>query len=349
MVVPTVSYVRALTYPGSATWQVRTVDWVRSHNGAAVVNAIENWYYTMHRPSSGPPNPASLPQPAGGGAAGAGTAPAPLPLLPGVAPQPGEATWSPGRLGPDGRPLLYTAYFRPDPAHPSVVAGVAEMRAGGSVAHLVAGTREPGGSGWPENAQVPASAVPSLVATFNSGFMMRDISGGFYADGRTVGSLVDGQASLVIDRQGNATVAQWGRDVAMNPNIAAVRQNLALVVDGGNPVGGLDVNAHGKWGSASSQLQYTWRSGVGVDAAGNLIYVAGNGMTLTTLATSMVDAGIVRGMQLDIHTGMQSFASWQPDAGGHSSTPTKLLPGMTRPADRYLVADQRDFIYLTVR
>jgi len=29
--------------------------------------------------------------------------------------------------------------------------------------------------------------------------------------------------------------------------------------------------------------------------------------------------------------------------------PTKLLPNMNRPADRYLVPDQRDFFYLTLR
>jgi hypothetical protein len=71
-------------------------------------------------------------------------------------------------------------------------------------------------------------------------------------------------------------------------------------------------------------------------------------MNLTTLATAMADAGIVRGMQLDIHPGMDSFSSWRPAAGA-TSLPTKLLPAMTRPADRYLVPDQRDFFYLTVR
>jgi hypothetical protein len=54
-------------------------------------------------------------------------------------------------------------------------------------------------------------------------------------------------------------------------------------------------------------------------------------------------------MQLDIHPGTSSFSSWTPQPGGGSSIPAKLLPGMTEPADRYLIPDQRDFIYLTVR
>jgi hypothetical protein len=352
LILPTVSYLRALTYPGSATWQMRSADWVRDHGGAPIVNAVENWYYTRHKPSTGAPNAALLPRvPTGltAGAARGGAMPPPLPLLNGVARLPGEAIWDPGRRSADGRPALYTAYFRPDGAHPSIVAGVAWMRAGASAGHLVAGTREPGGSSWPGDARVPPDAVPTLVATFNSGFKMRDIVGGFYQAGRTAGRLVSGQASLVIDDRGDMTVGQWGRDVSMNSHVAAVRQNLDLVVDGGKPVAGLSVNAHGRWGSAKNQYQYTWRSGVGIDAAGNFIYVAGNSMNLTTFAAAMADAGIVRGMQLDIHTGMASFAWWMPAAGGRSSAATKLLPAMTRPADRYLVPDQRDFVYLTLR
>jgi hypothetical protein len=262
---------------------------------------------------------------------------------------PGEATWAPGRIGAAGLPLLYSGYIRPDPAHASVVVGVAWMRADGTVGHLIAGTREPGGSGWPGGAQIAPADVPKLLASFNSGFRMRDITGGYYAAGRTARPLVNGQASLVVDRQGRITIGQWGRDVSMNPGIAAVRQNLALVVDGGEPVPGLTSNAHGRWGSPKNQYQYTWRSGAGLDRAGNLIYVAGSNLDLSMLATSMTAAGIVRGMQLDIHPGTSSFSSWTPQPGGGSSIPAKLLPGMTEPADRYLIPDQRDFIYLTVR
>jgi hypothetical protein len=62
----------------------------------------------------------------------------------------------------------------------------------------------------------------------------------------------------------------------------------------------------------------------------------------------MVDAGIQRGMELDIHSNMASFSFWAPTAAG-TVAPTKLLPGMQRSADRYLSVDQRDFFYLTLR
>jgi len=186
-----------------------------------------------------------------------------------------------------------------------------------------------------------------LAATFNSGFKLTDISGGFYANGRVGKPLQAGQASLVINNRGQLSVGQWGRDITMNPHITAVRQNLALIVDGGHRVSGLRVNTDHRWGTAQNQLQYTWRSGIGTDRAGNVVYVAGNKLTLNTLATAMTNAGVVRGMQLDIHPGMAFFASWAPTGGPHPG-PTKMLPTMAGSRTRFLTPDQRDFFYLTV-
>ena len=74
-----------------------------------------------------------------------------------------------------------------------------------------------------------------------------------------------------------------------------MRQNLALIVDHGRPVKGLNRNTHFTWGTRKSQLEYVWRSGLGIDAQGHLIYIAGNNFTLTTLASALVQAHAVRG------------------------------------------------------
>lgn len=350
LLAPGLSYVQALTYPGDATWQMRSVEWMRDHGGSPLVDRVENWYYTTNRPTGSAPASFALPRTAAAAAARRSpfALPAPAPLSAGHSPILGEGTWVPGRLDPGGSPALYTAFFRPDPHYPSVVAGVAWIRARSTIAHLVGGTREPGGHRWPGGAHVPPSDIPKLVATFNSGWKMSDTHGGFYLAGASAGQLRAGQASLVIDDSGAATVGQWARDVSMDPHVVAVRQNLALIVDHGRPVAGLAANSGQRWGSYENQHQYTWRSGVGVDAAGNLIYVAGANLTLPTLALALADAGVVRAMELDIHSALVSFASWTPSAPGHV-VPTKLLPGMERPADRYLTADQRDFFYLVLR
>ncbi|MCY7400451.1 MAG: hypothetical protein LH477_05740 [Nocardioides sp.] len=350
MLFPATSYGRALTYPGSASWQERTVEWVRENGAATVVNTVENWVYTRHAPSAGSPDAATVPawlRATPVRARADQTAPAPVAPLAMASSLPGEGIWVPGRRATNGTPATYTTVIRPDRAYPSVLVGAAWIRASDTTAHLVPGTRQPGGS-WPGDARISKADVPALVATFNSGWKYKDMDGGFYLDGRTAAPLRDGRASVVIDRNGAITIGQWGRDVALTRSVTAVRQNLDLVVDKGRAAVGLNVNGAGRWGSAKNQLQYTWRSGLGTDAQGNLVYVAGGNLTLQTLADAMVDAGVQRGMELDIHPGMTSFATWAPTSNG-SAVPTKLLPGMSKPADRYLVPDQRDFFYLTLR
>jgi hypothetical protein len=54
----------------------------------------------------------------------------------------------------------------------------------------------------------------------------------------------------------------------------------------------------------------TWRSGVGVDASGDLLYVGGDRMSLHTLAQALRDAGAIRGMQLDVHSAMVDLFSY---------------------------------------
>ncbi|MCU1680086.1 MAG: hypothetical protein JWQ81_825 [Amycolatopsis sp.] len=345
MVYPSVTYVQALTYPGAASFTARTTDWLRSMGAGPVVNAAENWWYTRHAPANTPPDSTALPQ---------RTAHAPSPAaqagpsnLRVTAPVAGEGVWVAGAHAPDGTVASYTTFVRPDPRHASVVAGVALLDQNVTATHLVAGTKEPGGSGWPEQAQVPQSWRPTLLATFNSGFKFADTAGGFYSDGRFAKSLKDGMASLVIDRGGRVSVAEWGRDATMTPDVAAVRQNLHLVVDNGRPAPELTSNPAGLWGSASNQFQFTWRSGVGTDQAGHLVYVGGDHLTLSTLAAAMAQAGIIRGMELDIHSGMVAFNTYRPDLPG--ARPVKLLPTMPAPADRYLRADQRDFFAVTLR
>ncbi len=353
MVVPGISYAKAVTAPGYASWPDRSVGWIRDNGGAPLVNAIENWWYTRNPPANTAPPLSSLPtrgQQIGstkGPQTSKAAAAAPVPVAPlaGAAPLPGEGVWSLDVTGKVGQPVLYTTFLRPDPGRASVVAGAAWFPAGSTSAHLVPGTAQP--AGWSGTAAIPAADMPSLVATFNSGWKFKDTGGGFYLDGREQPVLQDGFASAVIDAQGQVTVGQWGTDVSMRPGVVAVRQNLHLIVEAGSPVDGLESNGNGLWGSSKNQLQFTWRSGLGTDAAGDLIYVAGDNLTLQSLATAMSDAGIQRGMQLDIHNKKVNFATWSHPASGPAAA-TNLLPDMTASPTRYVDADQRDFFYLTL-
>lgn len=356
LALPVVSYVRALTYPGSADWQVRSVEWVRDHGGSGLVDAIENWRYRTPPPSHGSaahdvptaqgpatPSPADLVR--------AGLAPARLPVPSGLPALKGEGVWHSTGWTAHGLPLLQTAFLRVSPSHPTVLTGFAWMHQPGLTLHLFGGTREPlPGAHWPSHGQVPAADLGRLAATFDSGWKVKDAHGGWFGEGRLAVPLQPGAASLVVDSTGRATVTAWTGGSAPPPGVLAVRQNLQLVVDGGHAVPGLDGNANGRWGSAHNQLQYTTRSGLGVDAHGNLVFVAGGPMNLSELAAALVDAGAVRGMELDIHPAMVNFYAYRVPAAGAGRTPghpVKLLPYLRPPATRYLLADQRDFFAVT--
>lgn len=348
-VPPGVSYARALTFPGDASFSVRSVEWVREHGGAPLVDAVENWYYSRQAPSAtGAPQDSLAPARATQRAARAQRGlrqPPRVRLLPGIRHLRGEGQWRP--VGADA--IVQATWLRVDPRHLPVVATAVLLPADQLSLHLSPGTREPVVGAAPASAtQVPATALSRLVATFNSGFKMRDSHGGFELAGRTYVPLRAGRASLVVTRGGGWRIGAWGSDVGPGPDVVAVRQNLDLVVANGRPVPGVASNASGRWGTAHTQFQYTTRSGLGVTAAGDLVYVSGRSMTLGVLADAMSRLGVVTGMQLDIHPQMVTFNLVSARSGG-AVTMTKLVPSMVPGGRRYLRSDQRDFFYVTRR
>ncbi len=341
------SYGTYLTAPGDAPVSVRTVDWFRDHGFETVIDDVEQWWYTRHKPTGAAPPRADIPtalrhdalQPAADRAITAARSPSPS-----------EAVWVPA-LGLDsGEGSVQQTFLHPDAAAPSVIATVVRFDQSKVRTVYVPGLAEPGG-GWAWGSEVPPSERSKLIAAFNAGFKFRHTAGGVYTEGRhAVRPLEAGLASLVIDREGRADVIGWPGRAGLTPAVVSVRQNLALIADAGRPVAGLDSDRGLKWGTKQSQFQYTWRSAVGVDAQGRLIYAAGSQMTLVQLADAMVDAGAVRAMELDIHDGVVTFNWYRRSARSSVDvTGSKLTPSMQRSADRYLTPDQRDFIAIQAR
>jgi hypothetical protein len=245
--------------------------------------------------------------------------------------------WSPIGLIVNGTPTLTATFLQGRPGGP--LTGVARINA--AVAHpvLYAGAVEPGGS-WPNQRAVTAAELPGLVAAFNSGFHTYASSGGWFDHGRSAVPLRAGAASLVIRADGSATVGLLGRDVSLTPDVVSVRQNLGLLVDGG-----ADLSGAGSWGATLGRVRYTWRSGLGVDAAGNLIYAAGPGLDALSLAQVLIQAGAVRAMELDINPAFVGFAYY----AAQGSAGTDLVPGMAYSPTHWLSGSSRDFIAVFTR
>ncbi len=338
------SYGGYLTAPGDVGVDQRTIEWLRDVGLGPFVDRAESWWLWHHLPST-TATISALPDvgidlgPVNGAAA------LPVVAAPISPTLPGEGVWRTAASDAAGVVQIATTTFRPDPAHPSLVAGVAWIDHLTTRLDLIAGTMQPGGGAGPAGATVPTAQLGSLLAAFNSGYKMRDTPGGALVEGRQVRAMVAGVATVGIRADGTARVGEWGRDLTAADGFVALRQNLHLMVDGGRTVPGLAGNTGGRWGTVRNGLP-TWRSGLGISAGGDLVYVAGDQLTLGVLGDALVRVGAVRAMELDIHDGMVTFNlfSHDPALVGH-----KLLPDMPKPADRYLRPDWRDFFTVTSR
>ena len=263
----------------------------------------------------------------------------------------GEGQWQPAGRLVDGVSAAYTTTLRL-PDDPSVVAGVAWMDTKLLRATLYSGSLSPGGLNWKFTAPISPAASRTLVAAFSGGFLLKDSNGGYLSEGHLVAPLRVGAASLFIYKNGSATVGQWGRDVTMSPDVVAVRQNLTLLVENGQPVSGLRTSDTSTWGVALNGVANTPRSGLGVTQDGALVYVSGP-MNIVDLAKLLVRAGAVRAMTLDMNPLWPVFATYAPATPSAPATPANgkdLLATMVQgPARFFQVAYARDFITMSAR
>jgi hypothetical protein len=349
-----ISYISYITSPSNSSVGVNTVEWLRDNGARAIVNQIENWYYSLSAPSKGGPALKSLPTQAGalGSRLAAGAAGLrvhyyrPPAISPVIQPAlPGEGVWRPTFAGGGPNPPVLITRFRPQAAYPQLVAGVAWINQTRTSTWLYPGIQEPSvslPSRGPE--EVPPGARGNLVATFNSGFKLADSGGGFAVGGHTYVPLKDGLGTVVRYADGHVDVISWAGGSSVPPNIVYARQNLPLIVNNGLPNPNLSNGP--EWGATLGNAIQVWRSAVGVDKNGNLLYAAANDQTVGSLAEIMLRAGAVRAMELDINTYWVSFITYRhPGAIGAAN----LLPDMDRTNQRYLSPDDRDFFAVYVK
>ncbi len=336
----------------------RLTEWVRGHGGGSVVTWAENTWYTWHAPpKGGKPSKGAIPAPTSSPAttqpAGPTHLPAPAAIAPFVAtPTAGEGQWHPIGRTVGGIPAMYAAYLRPNAVNTSLVTGVAWMDTKLLTTTLYEGSSIPGtGQTWANMAPISGAALSTLDGAFNSGFRMQDSQGGYYADGVTAKPLVPGAASLVITSDGTPNIGAWGTEVGMSPSVVAVRQNLDLIVDNGQPVAGLNANDNIRWGATLGGKVQVWRSGLGITANGALVYVGGSGLSIVDLANVLTRAGAVRAMEMDINTAWVNFFSYSPAPGQPASATNgaKLTFDESNWPGRYFAPSSRDFITVSTR
>ena len=341
--------------PGNASFVAKSADWFRDNHLGSVANWLEELYYNRAAPGTGGAPTRGIPAPAAAPRRATPTDPASIPLPPPVVPPANppvanEGTWQAVVSARNGAPAVAVAQLRPDAEHTSVLGAVVWMNPRVLRFVDIPGTVEPGGT-WDMVGTVGGPVRDALVAAFNGGFRFRDSSGGFFAEHKQAKPLVDGAASFVIHTDGTVDVGQWGRDDRMDPTVESVRQNLILIVDGGQPVADLDTTNTAKWGRGLHNRVVVWRSGLGVRPDGTLVYAASNGLTVASLADMLLRAGCTRAMELDINPEWVTYNLYTHPDTAHPDdiVGRKLLPDMSRPANRYLGPDARDFTAVLLR
>jgi hypothetical protein len=345
-----VSYLSAMSEKHSVGLGVASVEWLRQNGGNSLVSEIENAYYTLNAPAKGGPPLKSLPQ-VGVASAGAdpGSHPAsyrPPDVKPLIRPTlPGEGVWKKAGAGVGPQPPLLLTTFRSDPEYPQFVAGVAWIDSARTRLDYVPGLDEP-----PEPlphrgpAEVPPTNRQQLVATFNGGFPLETSNAGLIYRGKVIEAMVNGIATVVEYRNGRIDIVRWHRGAGAPPDVWFAKQNLPPIVYEGklNP----NLSDGPEWGETVNNATRVWRSGLGIDVHGNLLYAAANYQTVESLAKVLRRAGAVRALELDINEDWTSFISYR---GPGARSPSNLLPEMFRPPERYLTPDERDFFAVYLR
>jgi hypothetical protein len=345
-----ISYVDAMTEKHNVGLGVSSVEWLRQHGGNALVSQIENWYYTLNAPAKGGPPLRSLPQVGVTRPSGSGEAPEPVYRPPRVRPiihpaLPGEGVWRPAAKGAGPRPPVLLTTFRSDPEYPQFVAGVAWIDSTRTHLSYVPGLAEPPPPFSHRGpSEVPEALRRRVVATFNGGFPLETSNAGLIYRGRVREAMVDGVATVVEYRDGRVDVVRWHQGPGAPANVWFAKQNLPPIIYEGrlNP----NLSDGPEWGETVNNAVRVWRSGLGIDRRGNLLYAAADNQTVESLAKILQRAGAVRALELDINEDWTSFISYRRRG---AVGPSNLLPEMFRPADRYLTPDERDFFAVYLR
>jgi hypothetical protein len=340
------SYTATMLQPSSLPLGVRSVEWLRAHHGNWLVDEVAHVYYGWRAPRKGGPQLKSLPAVGLGTAAGAAAARArarvaymPLRIKPVFAhPLPREGVWvSTGRVV-DGRPPVLVTTFRTELDYPRIVAYVAWFDHTRTALAFYPGRYEPPHAPARGPMSIPSDQRWRLLATFNGGFTYIDGRNGSSINGLSYEPLKDGLATLIGYRNGRVTIKTWSGGPNVGPQVAFARQSLPPIIRNGqlNPA----LNDSSQWGYTLGNAVRVWRTGVGIDRRGNLIYAAADYQTVTTLAEILLRAGAVQAMQFDINPEWPSLITYSHVG---NLGPTKIVPNVQQPATRYLVPDDRDF------
>ena len=207
---------------------------------------------------------------------------------------------------------------------------------------LHAGLSEPGGQGWTYGDHIDASEVHRVLAAFNGGFKLSYGPVGFLADGRAAVALTAGLGSIVTYGNGMTDIGKWQQGVpASGLRVASVLQNLRLLVDRGVAASTVENCIEGCWGATLGDGADVARSALGITGEGQLVWAAGESLSPAMIAQALIEAGVLRAVELDINPEWIAGYLYVHHAAGPTGVP--VVPGQQGIPGRFLTPYGRDF------
>ncbi len=265
----------------------------------------------------------------------------PAPIVPSISPAlGGEGQWvAIAQAG--GHDAMWATSIRPLGDTGGVVATMVVIDQTDLRAGLFNGSEEPGGR-WTRGNSVPSELHPALLATMNGGFRFEHIKGGYVTEGEVVKPLRAGDATLAVGRDGRLVLGQLGRDLFDDGSWTSLRQNLILIVDGGQSQVQRGIAEGVWWGADFGREVYVNRSAVCELADGRLAYLLVGIVDAEQLAQSLINLGCIKAIQLDINGTWPSYMVYPRDPDG--TLDAQLIDRrMGTNARRYLNGSTKEF------
>ncbi|HEX8923635.1 MAG TPA: phosphodiester glycosidase family protein [Patescibacteria group bacterium] len=250
----------------------------------------------------------------------------------------------------NGEKIIQTASYNPDPTRPYALVHLIKIESNKVYLRAVAGKKEPASEvGKPGTGVIPDEIKQNknLVAAFNGGFQYRDGQYGMVVENETYLPLRAGLATLLVSKENKVSIEDYEGGYSRDKYILA-RQNGEMLLKNGTVIPSSSDKLAKIWGRTITSSMYTWRSGVGVDSQGNLIYAAGSALIPETLGESLRAAGAVNAMQLDINPYWVRFSVFKP-LENNTYEHQSLFPKMFDGGKDFLNGYQKDFFYVYLR
>ena len=211
---------------------------------------------------------------------------------------------------------------------------------------LHAGSTDGGTFGWRYGDQISPREIHRILAALNGGFKLTYANVGFASGGRVAVPLKHGLASIVTYTDGSTDIGRWHEGLpSPGKPVYSVLQNQSLLVDQGVPAA--NVGCVSCWGETIGHQTRVARSGLGITARGQLVWAAGEQLLPGELASALVSAGAVRGIELDINPDWVAAYLYVHHPSGPSAEP--VVPGQIGIAGRLLEPYSRDFLTIVAR